>query len=162
MTLAELNMVVDRTPADVEYWRSLQQKGYAAMTDEEKSLWSSGTMKGAYNISDLNRVGTALNYLRETLAGAGQIDRNSFVAKTNWALTDIPTTRDLSNYLTYVEQVRSATKHFAETPLTPVDTGTLNYSSANDIEKILIASEYILHNIQNAWFFFNDLYCGEV
>lgn len=162
MTLAELNMVVDRTPADVEYWRSLQQKGYAAMTDEEKSLWSSGTMKGAYNISDLNRVGAALNYMRETLADAGQIDRNSFSAKTDWVLSDIPTAKNLSDYLAYVEQIRNATKHLAETPLTPADTGTLNYSGANDIEKILIASEYILHNIQNAWFFSNDFYCGEV
>ncbi len=32
-----LNMVTDRTSADVERWRTLQQKGYAAMTADEKA-----------------------------------------------------------------------------------------------------------------------------
>jgi hypothetical protein len=162
MTLAELNMVTDRTINDVDYWRSLQKKGYAAMTDEEKAVWNSGTMKGAYNVSDLNRVGTALNYLRESLADAGYIDRHLFVAKTDWTVTDIPTADDLSKYLTYVSRIRNATVHFPDTPLTPAGTGTLNYNNANDIEKILLASEYILENIRAIWFFCDDLYCGEV
>lgn len=155
-------MVVDRTAADVEYWRSLQQKGYAAMTDDEKAAWNSGTMKGAYNASDLNRVGVALNYLREALAAEGYLSADLFAAKTDWAVTDIPTTKNLSEYLTYIAHIRGATKQLADTPPTPADTGTLNYNNANDIEKILVASEHMLHNIQNAWFFCSDLYCGEV
>lgn len=162
MTLDELNMITDRTESDVEYWRLLQKKGYAAMTDEEKAAWNSGTMKGAYNVSDLNRVGIALNYLREELADVGHISRNLFVAKTNWSKTDIPTVKDLSEYLTYVTHIRNATLQLAGTPVTPADIGTLNYSSANDIEKILLASEHILHNIQKAWYFCDDLHCGEV
>lgn len=162
MALAELNLVTDRTATDVEYWKALQQKGYAAMTDEEKAVWSSGTMKGAYNVSDLNRVGEALNYLRESLADAGYISRHLFVAKTDWAVTDIPKANELSEYLAYVGYIRDATVHFADTPRTPADTGTLNYNSANDIEKILLASEYILENIRAVWFYCDDLYCGEV
>jgi len=162
MTLAELNMITDRTVADVEYWRSLQRKGYAAMTDEEKAVWNNGTMKGAYNVSDLNRVGVALNYLREALADVGCISRNLFAAKTDWTVTDIPTAKNLSEYLGHVAQIRNATMQLADTPATPTDTGTLNYSSANDIERILLASEHILHNIQKAWFYSNDLYGGEV
>lgn len=162
MTLAELNMITDRTINDVDYWRSLKQKGYAAMTDEEKAVWNGGAMKGAYNVSDLNRVGTALNYLRESLADAGYISRHLFVAKTDWVGSDIPTAKDLSDYLFYVAIIRDATVHFPDTPHTPADTGTLNYTSANDIEKILLASEYILENIRAIWFFSNDLYCGEV
>ena len=155
-------MVTDRTLADVEVWRSLQKKGYAAMTDEEKALWDSGTMKGAYNVSDLNRVGAALNYLLEALADAGQTSRDAFVAKTDWSVSDIPTARDLSTYLSYVIHIRGATKHLADTPLVPANTGTLDYSGANDIEKILLASERALKNIQSAWFFSDDLHCGEV
>ena len=155
-------MVTDRTAADVERWRALDKKGYAAMTDAEKAEWNGGTMKGAYNASDLNRVGIALNYLREALADEWHISRNAFVAKTDWVATDIPTARDLSDYLDYISQIRGATKHFSSTPSVPADTGTLNYSSANDIEKILLASERMLHNIRQAWFFSDDLYCGEV
>jgi hypothetical protein len=162
MTLTELNMVIDRTAADVERWRSLQKKGYAAMTEAEKAEWNGGKMKGAYNVSDLNRVGVALNYLRESLADAGNIQRSSFVAKTDWEADDIPTAKALSDYLDFISKIRNATEHFSSTPSVPANTGTLNYSSANDIEKILLASEHMLHNMRRTWFFSNDLYCGEV
>lgn len=155
-------MVTDRTQADLDLWRDLQKKGYAAMTDAEKELWDSGIMKGAYNASDLNRVGEALNYLLEALANIGEISRDAFVAKTDWDVTDIPTAEELSAYLSYVAIIRSATEHFANTPLVPADTGTLNYSGANDIEKILLDAELVLHNVQDALFFSDDLYCGEV
>ena len=157
-----LNMVTDRTSADVERWRTLQQKGYAAMTADEKAEWISGTMKGAYNASDMNRVGVALNYLRDALADEEFMPRDAFTAKTDWKESDIPTVNDLTRYLSYVESVRSATIHFAETPRTPVNTRALNYRDANDIEKILLSSERILHNMCAAWFFLDDLYCGEV
>lgn len=162
MSLAELNLITDRTQADVDYWRSLQQKGYAAMTDEEKAAWSAGTLKGAYNVSDLNRVGAALNYLREELADASYISRDAFVAKTDWVVTDIPTAENLSVYLAQVAMIRDAIAHPLATPPTPADTGTLNYTTANDIEKILVDSEYVLEQIRAAWFFCNDLFCGEV
>lgn len=155
-------LITDRTQADVDYLRDLQLKGYAAMTDEEKATWSSGTMKGAYNASDLNRVGVALNYLRSILADAGYLSPSAFEAKTDWTMAEIPSAEEFSRYLYYVSRVRDATKQFAETPLAPTDIGAFNYSSANDIEKILLASEYILENIRAILFFCDDLYCGEV
>lgn len=56
------NLITDRTQADVERVKALAAKGFAAMTAAERAEWLTG-MKGAYNASDLNRVGTALNYL---------------------------------------------------------------------------------------------------
>ena len=157
-----LNMITDRTSDDVERWRVLQQKGYAAMTTAEKAEWISGSMKGAYNASDMNRVGVALNYLRDALADETYLSRDVFVAKTDWSESDIPTVNDLSLYLSYVETIRKATVHFAETPRTPTNTRALNYRDANDIEKILLASEDILYKMRAAWFFLDDLHCGEV
>ena len=61
------NLVTDRTQADVERVKALAAKGFAAMTSDEQAEWLAG-MKGAYNASDLNRVGTALNYLAGRLA----------------------------------------------------------------------------------------------
>lgn len=155
-------LITDRTQTDVDYLRDLQLKGYAAMTDEEKAAWSSGTVKGAYNASDLNRVGVALNYLRSMLADLGYLSPSAFEAKTDWAMTEIPSAVEFFKYLTYVSLIRDATKQFAETPLAPADAGAFNYSGANDIEKILLASEYILENIRASWFFCDDLCCGEV
>ena len=157
-----LNLVTDRTSADVEYWRSLQEKGFAAMTTDERAVWISGTMKGAYNASDMNRVGVALNYLRDELTSERLMPIVAFDAKTDWSESDIPTTSDLSHYISCVEIIRSATVQFPETPRTPNNTRMLNYRSANDIEKILLASEDILYKMRAAWFFVDDLYCGEV
>ena len=157
-----LNMVTDRTSGDVERWRALQQKGYAAMTADEKAEWISGSMKGAYNASDMNRVGVALNYLRNAFVGEAYLPRDAFIAKTDWNESDIPTVNDLSSYLSYVQTIRNATVHFAETPRAPTNTRALNYRDANDIEKILLASEDILLKMRAAWFFLDDLHCGEV
>lgn len=62
-----VTLVTDRTQADVERVRELAAKGFSAMTSDEQAEWLAG-MKGAYNASDLNRVGTALNYLAGRLA----------------------------------------------------------------------------------------------
>ena len=159
--MTELNLITDRTQADVDYALALKKRGWGGMTAAERAEWTAG-LKGAYNTTDLNRVGEALNFLREALADEGYISPNLFVAKTNWVATDIPTERDLSEYLSFVDSIRNATVQFADTPLTPVYTGTLSYRSANDIEKILLAAEHILCNIRNAWFFCDDFHCGEV
>lgn len=61
-------LITDRTAADVARVHELAVKGYAGMTVAELAEWLAG-MKGAYNAVDLNRVGTALNYLRDRLTG---------------------------------------------------------------------------------------------
>lgn len=64
-------LITDRTTADVARVHELAVKGYAGMTAAELAEWLAG-MKGAYNDVDLNRVGTALNYLRDRLGSAAQ------------------------------------------------------------------------------------------
>ena len=64
-------LITDRTTADVARVHELAVKGYAGMTAAELAEWLAG-MKGAYNDVDLNRVGTALNYLRQGYHVAGE------------------------------------------------------------------------------------------
>lgn len=66
------NLIFDRTEADVSRVKTITQKliGGTA-TEAEKEEWLSGTMKGAYNAGDLNRVGAAVEYLTETLYSMG-------------------------------------------------------------------------------------------
>lgn len=156
-------LITDRTAADVARWQTLRDKGYSNMTAAERAEWDAGSMKGAYNPPhDMNRVGEALNYLRDRLAEAHYIDADSFTAKTDWTTADIPTAADLADYLGYVSAVREALAQFATTPQTPANTGGLDYQEANDIEKILLDVDQLITNMLAARYFCGELYGGEV
>lgn len=156
-------LIYDRTAEDVSRWRMLRDKGYENMTDEERAEWNTGQMKGAYNPPyDMNRVGFALNYLRDRLVEARYLKAGVFTAKEDWTAADIPTAADLTNYLKYVSTVREALAQFSTTPPTPKYTGGLNYQEANDIEKILVDIDQLITNMIAAYYFCGELYSGEV
>jgi hypothetical protein len=156
------SLVTDRTEYDFLHWQLLRDKGYAAMTEAERTEWNAGTLKGAYNVSDLNRVGAALNYMRDRLAEASYISPYAFTAKTNWARTDMPNSADLTYYLNCVSQIREAFSVYATTPPTPRDRGALSWQEANDIEKIFIDVEKLLNNMLAARFHCGDVFSGEI
>lgn len=156
-------LITDRTAADFNRWLTLRNKGLANMTDTEQAEWLTGTMKGAYNKADLNRVGECLNYLHDRLKEANYINyQNTFTAKTNWTITSIPTTADLTHYLKCVSHIREAMTQFATTPPTPTDAGVLNYEEANNIEQILIDVETLINNMLAARVYCNDVFAGEL
>lgn len=156
-------LITDRMAADVARWQTLRNKGYANMTAEEKAEWSAAQMKGAYNPAyDMNRVGVALNSIRDRLTAASYLPSSAFAAKTNWTTADIPTAADLTAYLGYVETVRGAIALFATTPKTPKYSGGLDHQEANDIEKILVDIDQLIKNLLAARYFCGELYSGEV
>lgn len=156
-------LVTDRTAADVKHWEQLHEKGFANMTDAEKAEWLSGTMKGAYNTSDLNRVGTALNYLYERLLSLGYINYSDiFTVKTNWAVTSIPTTSDIEQYLHCISVIREALASFDDTPPAPTNIRRLTHEEANNIEKILISVETAINNMIAVFRFCGMPYCGDL
>lgn len=156
-------LITDRTKADVERWQTLRDKGFLNMTDTERAEWLSGDMKGAYNKGDLNRVGECLNYLHGRLTEANYITyQTTFTAKTNWTVTSIPTAEDLTHYLFCVSCIREAMAQFETTPPAPTDTGSLNYTEANNIEKILIDVETLINNMLAARLYCGDVYAGEI
>lgn len=66
-----MNLIYDRTAADVERALALAKKAEAGtLTDAEKTEWLAG-MKGCYNASDLNRVEAAVNQLAAELNAVG-------------------------------------------------------------------------------------------
>ena len=157
------SLITDRTAADFQRWEYLRDKGFKNMTDTEKAEWLAGNMKGAYNKGDLNRVGEALNYLHDRLKEAGYINYgNTFTAKTNWAITNIPTAEDLTYYLKCVSNIREAMAQFENTPPAPTDTGALSVDEANNIEQILIDVETLINNMLSARFYCGDVYAGEI
>lgn len=141
-------LITDRTAADVARVHELAVKGYAGMTAAELAEWLAG-MKGAYNAVDLNRVGTALNYLRDRLTGVCGRDI-TWRAKTDWAMTDVITAAQGSAYHDQISDVRAALAYPANAPDVP-EIALLTYAGANDIERILTICETLVDNVINAF-----------
>ena len=155
-------LITDRTAADFYRWLELRNKGYSNMTEAERAEWDAANMKGAYNASDLNRVGAALNYVRDRLSEAHYLPLAAFSARTDWNIDDIPTAEEWGKYLSYVSIIREALAQFPSTPPTPDNTGSLDYTEANNIEKILIDVDKLINNMQAAPYYCGELYSGEV
>lgn len=141
-------LITDRTAADVARVHEFAVKGYAGMTAAEQAEWLAG-MKGAYNAADLNRVGTALNYLAVRL-GAICGSSIAWTAKTDWAVTDIITASQAAEYRRQIQDIRDALTYPAGTPDAP-ELGRLTYTGANDIELILALCEELIDNITKAF-----------
>lgn len=143
-----VTLVTDRTQADVERVRELAAKGFAAMTADEQAEWLAG-MKGTYNASDMNRVGTALNYLAARLSSI--CGRSiAWTAKTDWAVTDIPAASQAETYRRQIQDIRDALVYPAGTPDLP-QLARLTYTGANDIERILALCEDLIVNVAKSF-----------
>nr|UWD63001.1 MAG: hypothetical protein [Bacteriophage sp.] len=141
-------LITNRTQADVERVRKLAAKGFSAMTSDERAEWLAG-MKGAYNASDMNRVGTALNYLAGRL-GAICGKSITWTAKTDWAVTDIPAASQAETYRQQIQAIRDALAYPAGTPDAP-QLGRLTYTDANNIERILKLCEDLIVNVAKSF-----------
>ena len=132
-----LNLITDRTQADVIH----------------------GTDKGYYNASDLNRVGSAVEYVAGRFASYGYSVGVS--PRKDWAMGDIPREADMAKYLAEVEQLRSLVCVLPTTPETPGDMEGLTYAEANNIEQILKDADSLLTNMAAAWYYSGEIYAGE-
>ena len=154
-----LNLITDRTQADVDYVVRLSTKSWNNMSEEEKTDWESG-LKGAYNASDLNRVGNAVVYVAGRLTKAGYLVPVS--PKIDWTASDIPKESDMRTYLSDVDILRNALTVLPGTPEVPEDMERLTYKEANDIERILLAVDGLITKMINSYFYSNEIFCGEV
>lgn len=141
-------LITDRTAADVARVHELAAKGFAAMTAAEQAEWLAG-MKGSYNASDMNRVGTALNYLAARLAPVCGVSI-AWSAKTDWAATDIITASQAAEYRQQIRDIRSALTYPAGTPDAP-QLARMTYTGANDIERILTLCEELIVNVAKSF-----------
>lgn len=153
-----LHLITDRTLADVERVAALAKKGWENMTPAERSEWERG-MKGAYNYSDLNRVQSAVRFLRDRLSGAGYTVTIS--DHKTWMTNDVPTRTDMANYLADVRAIRNVYALPETTPQVPNTMARLNYVRANNIEQILaevdrLSAGVVPHVVQSG-----EIYGGE-
>lgn len=133
-----LELIYDRTAEDVQ----------------------SGTDKGYYRHTDLNRVQAAVAYLRELYASYGYDAIPAYTLPT-WAENDIPKRQQGD---TYIKAVRSLDGWvpLPGKPVLPTSPDKLDFSGANAIEKFLAMTEDALGRIAGAWFYCDEVFAGEV
>lgn len=156
------SLITDRTVYDFLHWKDLRDKGYANMTDAERQEWDSADMKGAYNASDVNRVGAVLNYLLDRYKTTGYLRGNEFVMRTDWTEAEMPTAADFTAYIKAIKTIHDAMAQKSTTPLVPRDTGSLDYQGANDIEQILLDIEDLINKMLKSRYYMGELFSGEI
>jgi hypothetical protein len=159
MPLEGFNLITDRTQADVDRYAELQAKGWRGMTDEEKSEWKT-SLKGAYNLTDMNRVESAVEYVANRLTEAGYVVLP--IVKKDWNGSDKPALDDIKRYMKNIADIRAALATFSTTPEAPTTKKRLTYQMANDMEQILMDVDDLISRMVSAYFYSNDLYSGEV
>lgn len=126
-----INLIYDRTPADITRLKTLRTKiKNRTATESEFAEWLT-SMKGAYNNTDLNRVGEAINYLSGVLNEYGYTNNAS--ARTDWEIGEKPNPAQMSDYLDNINKLKQAFP-YTEIEL-PTDMSNLVIKDANDIER---------------------------
>lgn len=162
-----MEFITNRTLGDVERWKTLRDKGWSAMTDTEKSEWldeisiTPSAARGMYTHVDLNRVETAVEVLASRLRELGYIPSISSV-KTDWTYKDAFWAVDAERYVSNVAALRKASIVFPNTPDAPGVGKKLDYSLANDIEKILEDIERVCDSIPKTWCHSGEVFMGEI
>lgn len=153
-----LSLITDRTALDVLRWKELKAKGYAQLTDAEKAEWAH--CKGAYNISDMNRVEAAVMMIAEKLKELHiPVD---VTTKSDWAMADLPTVSDLNRYLGNVAKLRNASSGLREAPQLPSSMVRLNYIGANRIEETLLYINAWADGMKNSQKYSGEFFGGEL
>lgn len=154
-----LNLITDRTAADAARAAELDAKGWESMTAAERTEWS-GEPKGAYNASDLNRVGSAVQYLAGRFTEQGYVV--TVVPRTDWEASDVPTEDEWALYLANVAALRAQIAAKPTTPALPETIAGLTVDGANAIEQVLKDLDELLTNAERAWYYSGELFAGEV
>jgi hypothetical protein len=181
-----LELVYDRTAADVTRIQTLASKGWAGMTDEEKQFWlrgygtvelyatdgrltaldgplfaREGFVRGAYNAVDLNRVEAAVAELQAVLLAAGY-GKGNLTVKMDWAIGDLPQVADMTRYLGNVAALVDIFTVLSTSPALPVTMDDLTYIGENAIEKVLTDIQTAIGYMLLSYWGCGEIGCGEV
>lgn len=156
-------LICDRTQADVDRVFTLKNQiltqGFSSLTADEQAEYLAG-MKGAYNYTDMNRVGQAVSYIAERMSLIG-IENVNVSPKTDWVMGDTPTQSQVATYLANLTELRSKITVPEDTPAVPTTLDNMTYGTANDIEELLVVMDECINRTIVAFDYAGILYCGE-
>lgn len=127
-------LITDRAQADVDAVKALSARDMSEWTPAEVTAYLAG-MKGAYNASDINRVGQACTYLYNLITEMGYFVPDYSALKTDWAVSDVPTSAQMQTYITTIAALKAV---WSAAQAIPATMDSLGYEGANNIEKLLI------------------------
>lgn len=186
-------LIYDRTAEDVERVKTLKTQimtnGLSSLSSAERAEYLAG-MRGAYNYTDMNRVGQAVAYIAgrmTALPGQLQAYRQSHgvaedsvydlpydpsavsvTPKTDWSVSDIPTQAQIRTYLANISNLRSILTLPSGTPSPPANLNGMTYTIANNLERILYVIYQRFTEIEAEWYDLIDratldhMFTGEV
>lgn len=105
-----------------------------------------------YNVSDINRVGQAINCLAASMREMGYPVADDM--PTDWAMSDIYYDTDGDKLISRLETMKNQLSS-GRTGTIPAGMDGLSYTDANDIEKFLLVVDEILAQMKAAY-----LQCG--
>ena len=157
-----LNLITDRTLADVNRANYLYEKihrdGMTGLTPQEVTEWFS-EMKGRYDLTDLNRVETAVRFLDALLLESGYLTRTT--TRINWGMSDVRTEAEMFRYLDNVRRIIRRFVVLPTTPSLPANMNNLNHNMANAIEQTLEDVHFLILQMLQNELFTNEISCGE-
>lgn len=139
-----LNLITDRTSADVNYAKSFQGKRWDDLSTEQKTEYLLG-LKGAYSYIDFNRVENAVQYISELLKTYNY--PNTVNVKTDWTAEDIQNFAQIQRYIDNIAELKNKYYSNVEGEL-PTTSTWLTIEGANYIERLLTNIEELLHKME--------------
>lgn len=134
MSLPNEQLIFNRTIADVE----------------------AANLKGQYNASDLNRVETWCEYLKDELNAVGY--NIQITTKTDWTQTDMRTAAEMERIRQNIIKLMQGFHYQAEIFAT---AEYFDYKKANNWEKILDEIYWLMFGMQNMYVYGGVAYGGE-
>lgn len=159
VTVAVYLLITDRTAEDAARARYLNKVVNAKLATPEEIAEYTGDLKGAYNASDMNRVGTAVWFLHLLLERYGYA--TNVAANRDWAKDSIPTPEQREAYLADVRAIRGAVAVPDTTPEVPEDMQNFLWNEANDIEQILYNVNCAIARLLPAQIYSGEFDAGE-
>ena len=141
-------LVFDRTQSDVDY--AVYCMRNCVHTDEN--------LKGAYNISDKNRVAEAVKYINECSRYNGKYEARVKI-RDGWNMTDIIKPEDNEEVLTALKYLKSFLPE-AATPEIPDSLDNLTYAAANAVERILYELCGLYERYLDTWLYSGEAYAS--
>lgn len=151
--------IYDRTQEDVDLVKELNAKYQNdTITNDEKAVWN-GELKGALNLSDLQRNERNLYCISELLNLS--LDTNFVPSTHSYTIPEIPKESYYTNLLGNVQEAYDTDRLYTDTPNVP--EGQLNtYEKWNAIEHILHDVYYVASSETDGTNYCGEIYTGQM
>ena len=144
------NLIHDRTQSDVDY----------ALACERNGVYIEDDLKGAYNVSDRNRVGNAVNFIVDCLAHVGMYEARLNVIRDDWHEYDIARPADNGKVLSALANLKLLLP-YSQTAAVPSSLDGLTHQKANAVERVIYDVYGVFVRLWQSWLFCGDGFASD-